>query len=275
MRAMTVLLLVFAAAASADDVPVATGAAHAARGEKLLAQGDVEGAAKAYLEARKAAPKNEAYAQRAMILGRVTRLRKLMATDKRPERWETVAVTLHAFYLDEGLAKHSLELDRTAHANRNTSSSAIRLAETLLALDRNEGAAKLLGARPKPTFHERALQGVALARLGRRKEAAAADAAISLPKEVTPAQLRDVARLKVRLGEQDAAFRLLRRSLEQTPTAGLETARKRIRACADFAAVRSLPAFGKVLATASKVPDTCSGGESCGSCPGRSGCDKR
>ncbi|MHC4816667.1 MAG: tetratricopeptide repeat protein [Planctomycetota bacterium] len=276
LSAMAVILVLLAAPALADEGPVPTGAAHAARGEKLVAKGDIEGALKAYLEARKAAPKNEAYARRAMILKRVTRLRRLMATDESPERWGTVAVTLHAFYLDEGLAKEALEIDRKAHARVNTSGSAIRLAETLLALDRSEEAARLLAARRGATFHERALQGIALARLGRRKEATAVGAAISLPKEdVSPAQLRDVARLKVRLGTNDEAFALLRRSLEQTPEAGLETARKRIRACADFAGISSLPAFRKVLETASKVHDTCSGGDSCGSCPSRDGCGKR
>jgi tetratricopeptide (TPR) repeat protein len=267
-----VLVLLAAATVRADE----TATAHAARGEKLLKTGDIEGAAQAYLEARKAAPKNEAYAKRAMILKRVTRLRRLMATDQRPERWGTVAVTLHAFYLDEGLAKAALALDRQAHAKRNTAGSAVRLAETLLALDRNEEAVKLLAGRSEPTFHERALLGVAQARLGRRKEAAAQDGAIKLPaKDVTPAQLRDVARLKVRLGAHDDAFKLLRRALEQTPAPGLETARRRITSCADFAAVQSLPAFEKVLATASKIHDTCSGGESCSSCPSRGGCDKR
>jgi len=86
--AIAVFLVVLAAATSAGEVPAATGAALAARGEKLLGEGDVEGAFGAYLEARKAEPKNEAYAARAMILKRVTRLRRLMATDVRPERWE-------------------------------------------------------------------------------------------------------------------------------------------------------------------------------------------
>ncbi len=278
MRSLTLLFafgLLLAGATFADDDPAATAADHAARGEKLLQKGDVEGALKAYLEARKAAPKNDAYARRAMILKRVTRLRHLMATDDRPERWETVAVTLHAFYLDEGLAKEALEMDRQAHAHRKTSGSAARLAETLLALDRNEEAAKVLVLRTRATFHELVLRALALARQGHTEKAGAMAAELSVPAKVTPAQLRDFARLKVRLGANDEAFALLRRSLEETPKEGLATARKRILRCSDFAAVRSLPAFTKVLATASKVAETCSGGESCGSCPSRGGCDKR
>jgi tetratricopeptide (TPR) repeat protein len=266
MRSLLFLILIAPALAGEPA------AARAEAGERLLDRGDIRGALAAYIEAAELDPGKQAYTVRALVLRRVERMRTLIESDDTSPRWRTAAITLHAFYLDEGLTDLALELDRKAHARLDSSGSAILLAETLLLLDRDEEVAKLLSARPRPALHERVLEGIALARLGRKEEAEKLDAAISVPGNAPSILLRDLARLKARLGAAEKALPLLRSSFEKTSANALDGARRRVRACSDFAALRSTPAFQEVLRTTSKIEEGCSGGSSCGSCPKRGEC---
>jgi len=268
------LVLLRPAAALGEDAPLDRGEALALKGEQLLDEGDVEGAYKAYHAALVESPEHPVYVRRAAVLKRVGRLRRFVASQEISEKWAVAAATLHAFYLDEDLASLALEIDRRANAELKNPGTAIRLAEALLALDLDTEARTLLEGRPKPTFHERVLLGVALSRLGKPKEAKDLRAALVLAKDAPPAQLRDLARLEARLGESPEALALLRNALERTPQEGLESARKRIEGCNDFATLRELPAYREVLKTKSKVVEGCSGGSSCGTCPSRGDCNE-
>ena len=142
-----VLVLPLPATSLADDTSYERGEALARKGEKLLDEGDVEGAHDAYRAALLESPEHPAYARRAAILKRIVRLRRFLASEQPPGKWAVGAATLHAFYLDEGLADHALELDRLAHARGNNPGTAIRLAETLLELNRNAEARTVLEKR--------------------------------------------------------------------------------------------------------------------------------
>ena len=269
-----VLVLLRPAAALGEDAPLDRGEALALKGEQLLDEGDVEGAYKAYHAALVESPEHPVYVRRAAVLKRVGRLRRFVASQEISEKWAVAAATLHAFYLDEDLANLALEIDRRADVELKSPGTAIRLAETLLALGLDTETRALLEVRPKPTVHERVLLGVALSRLGKLQEAKNLRAALVVAKDAPPAQLRDLARLDARLGQSSEALTLLRTALEQTPKEGLAAARKRIEGCSDFATLRALPEYPGVLKTPSKVVEGCSGGSSCGTCPSRGDCNE-
>ena len=259
--------------AAADDL-MEPGALLAAEGEAKLQKLDLPAAMTAYSRAVKADPRNQAYRERFLELRRVTSIKHYVDARPNAERWLPMVVTLHSFYLTEGLDAAALDLDRHAHTRLGNAQTAVLLSETLLRFDRPEEVVSTLSPRTARTWHEDVLLGIALARLGRADDAKAIDARVSAPGsgELVPLQLQDLARLKSRLDDVPSALALLTTSLEKTPAAGLEAARNRIRAEADYANIRTLPSFAKVLETKSQVAETCSGGTSCGSCPNRGNC---
>ena len=252
----------------------APGDEQVAQGDAALKRAEFDTALTAYREAARLAPKRQEIVERAAILGRVVRLRRFVATKEPGPKWIGAVITLHAFYLDEGLAKHALELDRKAYEFRKEATTAARLAETHLALGQNDEAYRVLAVQRAPNDHCRALHLIALARLGRFEKARDIDGRFTLPKEATPGLLVLAARYKTLLGERERALGLLRASFENTPPAGLAAAKRRVKAQADFAALRALPGYEPALATASKLKETCSGGSDCGTCPSRSKCDE-
>lgn len=243
-----------------------------ARAEALLDAGQIEEAARAFRDASRARPRDAALRDRAMVLRRVASLRRFVATQPDAEQWAASAVALHAFYLDENLPALSLELARQAYERDASARYALMLAESYLALGRDRDAAALLAARPEPTPHEKLLNGIALARLDHDDAARGLTSTIVLGEDAPPAMLQDAARLRALLGETDGALALLRQSFERTPPPALAAARTRAQRSPDFAALRDTEAFRQVLATASKVKQTCSGGSSCATCPNRGGC---
>lgn len=269
-----ILALAWPAPSIADDASYERGEALANKGEKALDEGDVEGALDAYRAALLESPEHPTYSRRASVLKRIVRLRRYVATEQPPEKWAVAAATLHAFYLDEGLADQALKLDRLAHTRRKNAGTAIRLAEALLELNRNAEAGALLEERSQPTFHEHVLLGLALSRLGKSSAAKRIRTGLAIKEDSSPAQIRDLARLDARLGAHSEALALLRTSLEKTPKEGLAAARGRIERCDDFTALRKLPAYGETMKTRSKVGESCSGGTSCGTCPSRGDCSE-
>jgi thioredoxin-like negative regulator of GroEL len=246
------------------------------QGEKLLAKADFSGALKAFAAASKAAPKNQAYRGRAMIVKRVIRARKYVETAKVDAKWEKVAISLHAFYAREGLAGEALALDRKIHEKRPSATSASLLAETLLDAGKNEEARKLLAglAKEHRDLQNRVYEGIALARLSKTDEAKKVAAGLTLADDTRPGILFDVARLSALLGDDREALATLAKCLERVPAASQPGLREKASACADFAKLRKDLAFAAVLKTASKVKESdCSGGSDCGSCPSRGGCD--
>ncbi len=259
--------------ASADEV-LEPGALLAAEGEAKLQKLDLRAAMLAYSRAVKAEPRNTAYRERFLELRRVTSIKHYVDSRPNAERWLPMVVTLHAFYLNEGLDAAALDIDRHAHMRLGNATTAVLLSETLLRLDRPSDVVATLSPRTEKTWHEDVLLGIALARLGKTEEAKAIDGRVSAhdTSDMVPVQLQDLARLKSRLDDVPNALALLTTSLEKTPATAIDAARQRIRGEADYEGIRTLPSFAKVLATQSKVAQTCSGGSSCGSCPNRGSC---
>lgn len=259
--------------ASADDL-ASPGALAAAQGEANVQRLDFMAAMRAYSQAAKAEPGNQVYRERFLQLRRVTSIKHSVDTRPNDARWLPMVVTLHAFYLSEGLDAAALDLDRHAHTRLGKATTAVLLSETLLRMNRPAEVVSTLSPRQQKTWHEDVLLGIALARLQKMEEAKVIDGRVSGAdvNQLVPVQIQDLARLKARLDDVPKSLALLKTSLEKTPATAIDVARSRIRAEADYENIRSLPSFAKVLETKSLVPQTCSGGSSCGSCPNRGGC---
>lgn len=277
LRALSLFLLglmLTAPLARAEEATKVPGMAAAARGEALLDQGKVEDAARAYAEAVRLSPKHQGIVDRAMLLRRVVSLRRHAARGPQAKRWGTTATALHAFYLYEDLPALALDIAKKSHAQAPTGATSVMVAEALLALGKDAETAELLSSRKEKTTQETILHGLALARLGHADSAKTLAGNVKLGADAHPALQQDLARLKARLGERNAAYALLKTSFEKTPVTALEASKKRVRTSPDFASFAKEKAFQDVLATASKVKQTCSGGSSCGSCPNRGSCGK-
>lgn len=270
---VALVLVVAAPVARAEGAP-APGAAHYAQGEALLKQGQVDEAAKFFLAAARAAPKNQAYVQRALVLRRIQGLRRFVAKNELSKRWVTSARSLHLFYVQSGLGPLAVELDTVAHQRMQNATSATWLAEAYLEAGQNVEATNLLATYSGQSPRLAAYHALALARLGRPEDARRVGQRAVVAEDADPATLFDVARLSAALGENEKALALLRTSFERTPAAALPLAKGRARASSDLASLAALPSFAEVLRTQSKVKQTCSGGSSCSSCPNRGGCGK-
>ncbi|MHC5010826.1 MAG: hypothetical protein ACYTG6_07745 [Planctomycetota bacterium] len=267
-----VLLFVIASAGLADDASSSPGANLHERGEFLLRAGRIDEAAQAFLEAARAEPANQAYTDRALQLRRVQGLRRFVASNPPSDRWQSSVLSLHLFYLRNGLPDLALDLDLRAHEALDSAASAEWLAETYLALDRNADATTVLAPYSATSPRHAAYHAIALARLGRIDDARRLAAAAVVAEDASPVYLFDVARVHALLGESERALALLRASLEKTPEVALDEARRRARAHRDLRGLATLPAFAEVLRTESQVAQTCSGGSSCSSCPNRGRC---
>lgn len=247
------------------------------QGKTLLANGDVEGALKAYAGAARADSENQEYRQQYAMVRQVVKMRKRIGKERNPEKWETTARALRAFYYEHRVFGEALPLDEQVHAKLNTAESAALLAGTQLLLGMNAEAAELLGgldakqAMPQVS----ALLGIALARQGEIDDAKAAAQKCVLPDNAGPGLCFDLARLRALLGEAGEALGLLTRCFESTPPSRLEGRKTQAKECPDFTTLVAGADFAKVLETKSKVKESaCSGGTSCGKCPSRSKCSK-
>lgn len=264
-------VLLLGGVARADDTHD-HGAALYAQGEALLKQGQIDEAAQAFLAAARAAPKNQVYVQRALVLRKVQGLRRYVASKPFSERWASSAKSLHLFYVQNDIPSLAVGLDTVAHERMKNATSAGWLAEAYLEAGQNVEATNLLATYSGQSPHLAAYHAIALARLGSVDAAKRVGATAVVTEGAEPAYLFDVARLQALLGNGPQALSLLRTSFERTPTAALPVVKARAQGHADLAAVRTLPAYAEVLRTASQVKQTCSGGSSCGSCPNRGSC---
>jgi len=274
IRATLLCLLLLAAPAFAGEPPTAKGMFES--GQTCLARGHFKDALTAYKQAAKLEPDNKVYAGRAMMLVRVLRARKYVETAKVDAKWEKVAISLHAFYVREGLLDEAVKLDRKIHAERPSAGSAAMLAETLLDRGKNEDALTLLGglASEHKDLQNRLYEGIALARLEKTEEAKKVAKGLKVPADARPGILYDVARLQTLNGETGPAIATLTKCFAGLPAKSQATHRESAKKCPDFKAIAATPAFAKALATPSKVEESdCSGGSGCGSCPTRGGCD--
>lgn len=245
------------------------------QGQKLLAKGDFDGALSAYARAVQANRENQDYVQQYALVRRIVQMRRELDQERDPQRWEYLAQGLHAFYVSQRLYSETLELDRKAHARLKTTASAVTLAETLLAMNRDAEAAETLRqiAPEQATAQSRALLGLALARQGRLDEARQIARGVELPAEASVGTLYTAARLQAMIGDQSNALASLKRCLESLPPSRQESFRKHAQLCPDFSSLRQSPRFAQALETPSKVAESpCSGGSSCAGCPMRGKC---
>jgi tetratricopeptide (TPR) repeat protein len=249
-----------------------------ARGKSLLEKGDFDAALSAYAAAARGDLDNESYRQQYGLVRRIVDLRKRLDAEKDPERWEYTARALHAFYLDQELHTQAVGVARKIHAKIGTAISGTMLAETELALNNNAEAEKTLAALDKggnSTPATRALWGVALARLGKAKEAKKLASSATLPDDAGPQMTYSYARLQAVTGGADAALAALQKCFESLPASRLENFKEHAKLCPDFAVLASTAKFAKVMVTESQVAESkCSGGSGCAGCPMRGKCGK-
>jgi thioredoxin-like negative regulator of GroEL len=190
-----------------------------ARGQKLLREGKIASAAKEFDQATSAEPKNEGYAAKAKQLKKVLALQDVLAKEKDDGPWTRVARALHLFYRSEKLNDEALKLDRQIHERLNSALSAGILADTLLALGKNEEAAELIEKLPEKQHNldTDAVRAIALARAGKQKDAIAAADAIKLPDEICAGKSYLLARLNGAVGRNEEAAKYLNKSFESTP----------------------------------------------------------
>ena len=190
-----------------------------------------------------------------------------------------MVLSLHAFYLSNGILEEALALDEKAHEKMKSALSASLLAETLLEMNKNEAAFELLGNLDEKQLdvQNNIYLGISLARLGKMDKAK--KVATACPSSCCEAEvlvLYDAARLKALLGEEEEASRMLTRCFEVIPPSQLPTIKGFAKACPDFDSLKSSGRFAAVMKTASKIQESgCSGGEGCGSCPKSGGCGKK
>ena len=257
---------------AADDAAThENAAAHYAQGEALLKQGQIETAATSFLAAARAAPKNQAYVDRAMTLRSIVRTRRYVATQQPSPRWLQSARTLFFFYQQNGLMSLAFEQAKQAHEKMPNETSVRLLAEGHLGLGQNVEAATLLAEHTGCSPEIALLHGIALARIG-QADAARRVGLTPLAADAGPGLLYDRARLLTLLGDTDVALKTLKTCFEKTPAAGLGSMKAFAQVEKDFAALAALPAFAEVLKTATLVKTACSGGSSCAGCPMRGRC---
>jgi thioredoxin-like negative regulator of GroEL len=247
------------------------------QGKTLVGRGDFEGAMEAFATAVRAERSNAEYMQNYSLVRQAIMIRNVLEQEKNPQRWEYYARALHTYYISENLYDQALELDKQIHVRVNSAASAALLAETQLAMDMNAEAAELLSKLPpdKTSVVTEALEGIALARLGKKADALKHADLAGVGDNDGPGVVYCVARLQAATGNVNRATALLTRCFEQIPPSQLDGFKSHAKVAPEFAAMAGTPEFQQVLKTESKVQESnCSGGSSCAGCPMRSQCSK-
>jgi tetratricopeptide (TPR) repeat protein len=245
------------------------------RAEALLAESDFSGALRAYAEASRAAPDNEEYVQKFMLVRRVIVTRKQIAQESDPAKWRYLAKALHSFYSANRLYDELLSLDQQMHAIFGTSATAMTLAETHIAMDNYEAAVKTLRELDSDqiTDASNVLLGIALAHTNKKDEAQEIADDLLLPEDTSPRKLYNAARLHGMLGEAEKAAGYLVGCFESLPPSRIEAFKEHARSCVEFEGINQTEAFKTAMTTESPIHESaCSGGSSCAGCPLRGNC---
>ena len=143
------------------------------QGETLVRQGDFEGAMEAFSTAARADRSNAEYLQNFSLVRQVIMIQNVLKKEEDLQRWEYYARALHSYYVSENLYDLALDLDKQIHERVDSAASAALLAETQLAMDKNAEAVELLSklASDKTSVVTESLEGIALARLGKKDDA--------------------------------------------------------------------------------------------------------
>jgi len=242
-------------------------------GKALLAKGQFDKALDAYKTAVKADPESKELTTAYTILRRVISIREQFAKEQEPEAWQQMARALLSYYQRNHIAGESLTLAGQMHEKLKNAESAAILADTQLSADKNEEALKLLTGMTKEQQSPgtTVLQGVALARLGKKDEAKAIAAKIELTKDSDADMNFNAARLYALVGENDKALKALTAALEGTPPTWLADVKNEAKTGKDFVGIAKGDEFTKVLATESKVK-SCGESSACGKCPSKGKC---
>lgn len=247
------------------------------QGKTLVSQGDFQGAMQAFSTAARADRSNTEYMQNFALVRQVIMIQNALAKEKDLARWEYYARALHTYYISENLYDLALELDKQIHDRANSPASAALLAETQLAMNKNAEAVELLANLPsdKTSVVTESLEGIALARLG-KKDAALKHASLARPADDDgPGVVYCVARLQAATGNAGEASSLLTRCFEQVPPSQLDAFKTHAQATPEFVSLAGTPEFQQALKTESKVQESsCSGGSNCAGCPMRGNCSK-
>ncbi|MBU1698576.1 MAG: hypothetical protein KJ970_04355 [Candidatus Eisenbacteria bacterium] len=246
-----------------------------AMGTQRLSKGDFSGAYEAYGEAVEIDGSKTEYRQEQAILHRVMKIREDIKSEKDPEIWERMAQSLRGYYYTKEIYEEALDLDLMVHKKIDSVLSATQLAETYLQLNKNADAEKILAGVDEASAlpYGRLLYGIALGRQQKIELAKKVLENVEIPEAAAPGMLYQSARLYALTGNDSGAAAYLTRTLESIPPSRIETARRQIMACKDFAGLLNNPVFTKALETQSKVSESgCSGGTSCGNCPSRQSC---
>ncbi len=272
LAATFVCLIALSAMAFADDAKQAF-----EQGKTLVSQGDFEGAMQAFSTAARADRSNAEYMQSFSLIRQVIMIQNALAKEKDAQRWEYYARALHSYYIHEELYDQALGLDKQIHERVNSAASAALLAETQLAMDKNAEAVELLSKLPadKTSVVTESLEGIALARLGKKEDAQKHADLADLADDDGPGVVYCVARLQAVTGNAEQATTLLTRCFEQIPPSQLEAFKSHAKLTPEFVALVGTPEFKASLATESKVQESgCSGGSSCAGCPMRGKCSE-
>lgn len=251
------------------------GARSYARGMELLQAGDFEAALESFGEAAAVEGAPVEHKRTYLQVRAVIKVREDVAEEQDPDKWWGLATRLRNFYYQLRLYEDLVTLARQMHEQRPSSGTASLVADALLALGRNDEAETTLASMDADslTAHARLLLGVAEARQGKLDEAKSILGEVEAPDPASPRFLFDLARLQVLCGQTDQGLATLTTALESTAPAGLPGFREFVKAAPDFGSV-SEAQFAATLAAESKVTaSSCSGGDSCGSCPRRAECE--
>lgn len=255
--------------------PTEDGAKAFAGGKALLAKAKFDEALKAFVTAARTDAGNQEYQQTYVMLRQVVRMREKIQKEQDPDQWMSMARALRTFYYDNRIYSESLPLDRKIHEKHLAPDSAVMLAETLLALDKNAEAIEVLGgpSRENATPRASVLLGLAIARQGRIDEARALAEKARVERDADPRVFYELARLHAVTGDSQGSLKALTRSFELTPPGRLDVLKEEAEGCTDFSDLASSDDFARVLKTQSGMEESsCSKGPACGSCPRRATC---
>jgi len=252
----------------------AVGDSFIAQGEKLLQNGDFNGALQAFGEAVKTDRENADYRTEYLILRRVIKAREGLAAEENVDKWEASAKSLRRYYYQHNLYAEALKIDTQMYDKKKTEENAVLLAESQIENGADKEALELLQAQDagKIGAAGRVLLALASGRTGNAPAALSALKACDY-KDATGDVYFLSARAKALAGDQDSAAADLVKAFEMTPPSRLKDVKAAAQVCADLQSIQETDAYKKALQTDSKISESgCSGGSSCGSCQNKATC---
>ena len=242
------------------------------KAEVLLKQANLKQAYVYYAAAYKLNRKQIKYRNKFRLVGRVMKLRARLDKEKHVGKWTYIALFLRNFYHTYNLNQEALAVTRKLHVKFHSPTSASMLAESLLLVKKNQEALDVL-RKSKRNLRVRLFEGIALARMGKKKEAkAVCDSLKALSQKAKPSFLYNYACLCALTNDIEGVKASLKKFFSRIPSARLPMVKKVVCRSIYLKTLLCKPEFKDVLATKSQIKTTCSGGTTCGSCPSKNSC---